>query len=81
MVCIIQYKSLIDMIQSRWRIVDLGGNGVSDKPMVNVACLKVVILRVINSKQDSNLIARLRELKDEGLRIDLRDRRNKLMAF
>jgi hypothetical protein len=76
-----RYKSLIDMIQSRWRIVDLGGNGVSDKPMVNVACLKVVILRVINSKQDSNLIARLRELKDEGLRIDLRDRRNKLMAF
>jgi F-box-like len=75
------YKPLIDMIQSRWRMVGLDRDGVSDKPMVDVARLKVVILRAMHSKYNSNLIARLRELKDEGLRIDLRDHRNKPVSF
>ena len=70
-----KYKLLIDMIQSRWRMVHLDGDGVSDKPMVDVACLQVVILRSINSGLDPYLIACLRELKDEGMRIDLWDHR------
>jgi hypothetical protein len=75
------YKTLIDMIESRWRMVDHDGDGVSDKPTLDVARLQVVILREINSKRDSDLLVRLRELKDEGMRIDLWGSQGKPVTF
>jgi len=77
------YKTLIDMIQSRWRMVYYDGDGVSDKPTLDVTRLQVVILRgtSITFKQNSALIARLRELKDEGMRIDLWDYRSRPVTF
>jgi len=74
-------KTLIDMIQSRWRMVDCDGDGVSDKPTLDVARLQVVILRDIISERNSDLLVRLRELKDEGMRIDLRGFRNRRITF
>ena len=66
-------KLLLDMIQSRWRMVHFDGVGVLDKPTVDVACLQVVILRGMDSSRDSSLLACLRKFKDEGMRIDLWD--------
>ena len=63
-----QYKTLIDMIESRWRIVDHGGDGTLD-----VARLQVVILRGVHFERDLDMLARLRELKDEGMKIELWD--------
>jgi hypothetical protein len=65
-------------------MVDHDGDGVSDKPTLDVARLQVVILRGINFKQHSDLLAdlaRLRELKDEGMRIDLWDYQDKPVRF
>jgi hypothetical protein len=45
-----KYKTLIDMIQSQWRIVDHDGDGVSDKPTLDMAHLQVVILKGIIPK-------------------------------
>ena len=42
-----RYKTLIEMIQSQWRMAYHDGDGVSDKPTFDVACLQVVILRGI----------------------------------
>jgi hypothetical protein len=61
-------------------MVDHDGDGVSDKPL-DVARLQVVILRGVSPKRDSHLLARLRELKDEGMRIDLWDYRGKRVTF
>jgi hypothetical protein len=78
-----RYKTLIDMIQSRRRMADHDGDGVSDKPTLDVARLQVVILRGIGSysKRYSDLLAYLRKLKDEGMRIDLWDYRYKPVTF
>ena len=62
------YETLIDMIKSRWRIVDHDGDG-----MLDVARLQVVILRGVHSERDLDMLARLRELKDEGMKIELWD--------
>jgi hypothetical protein len=62
-------------------MVDHDGDGVSDKPTLDVARLQVVILREINSKRDSDLLVRLRELKDEGMRIDLWGSQGKPVTF
>jgi hypothetical protein len=77
-----RYETLIDMIQSRWRMADHDGDGVSDKPTLGVARLQVVILRGIRySKRYSDLLACLRKLKDEGMRIDLWDYHRKPVTF
>jgi hypothetical protein len=60
-----KYKTLIDMIESRWRMVDHDGDGTLD-----VARLEVVILRGVQSERDLDMLARLHELKDEGMKID-----------
>ena len=62
-------------------MVDCDGDGVSDKPTLDVARLQVVILRDIISERNSDLLVRLRELKDEGMRIDLRGFRNRRITF
>jgi len=77
-----KYKTLIDMIQSRWRMADHDGDGVSDKPTLDVARLQVVILRGFGySKRYSDLLACLRKLKDEGMTINLWDYRHKPVTF
>ena len=63
-----EYKTLIDMIESRWRIADHDGDGTLD-----VTRLQVVILRGVHSERDLDMLARLHELKDEGLKIELWD--------
>jgi hypothetical protein len=73
--------NLIDMVQSRWRTVDNNGDGVSDKPTLDVARLQVVILRNISPRRNSDLRTRLRELKDEGMRIELWDHQNERVTF
>jgi hypothetical protein len=59
----------------------LDENGVSDKPQLHVARLKVVELFTIGSKLDSVTLARLREFREEGLSIRLRDNFGKPISF
>ena len=78
-----EHKTLIFMIESRWRMVDHGGDRVSDKHTLDVARLQVVILRgiYICPKRHSEMLVRLRKLKDEGMRIELWDSWNEPVTF
>ena len=78
-----EHKTLIFMIESRWRMVDHGGDRVSDKHTLDVARLQVVILRgiYICPKRHSEMLVRLRKLKDEGMRIELWDSWSEPVTF